>query len=180
MSEDQKAIQMAKEGNPAGLKILVDKYYQTIYRFAFLRVQDRDIALDLVQEAFYKFYKNVKNFDKNKKFLPYMIQIVKNLHHNFKYRYVNRMRKIEDFIFTAPDAPEKKLLEDETHQLLLEALKKLSPDEQMLLMLREFEDYSYEDLAEYFHVSIGTIMSRLHYTRKKLKKAFLGVSHEKV
>jgi RNA polymerase sigma-70 factor (ECF subfamily) len=181
MKSDSEIVRQIRQGHKELLSEIVEKYYPVLFRFAFIRVHDRDIALDLVQETFYKFYKHIERVNERHSVLPYLLQILKNLHHNFKYRYARRMRKIEDFFFqsTEPGA-DQRLIEKETHIQLMNALKKLSSEDQTILILREFENYSYKELAEFFNVSEGTIMSRLHYARKKLKKAYEEVTHETV
>lgn len=177
--QDGEIIRKARQHHPEALKPLVDKYYAPLYRFAYLRVQDQDLALDLVQETFYRFIKNLDHFQEEKSVLPYLFQILKNLHHNFKYRYAHRMRTIEDFLLISRDKPpDEEAMENDLKEKLMRALKKIPEDDQTLLILKEFEDYSYKELADFFDVPVGTIMSRLFYARKKLKEAFLEVTHE--
>ncbi|GAB4175226.1 MAG: sigma-70 family RNA polymerase sigma factor [Calditrichia bacterium] len=174
-------IEEIKQGNQSAFKKLLEKYYDSLYRFAYLRIQDRDLALDLLQETCFKFYKNINNFDSTRPVLPYLLQIIKNLHHNYKYRYAQKMVKLEEFFVKPVQATvEESIIKKEEQSLILKALQSLSDKDQLLLILREFENYTYEELASVFNVSVGTIMSRLHYARKKLKEAFTGVTNEKV
>ena len=176
---DKEIIGDIQAGKKKAFEELVKKYYQAIYRFARLRTKDPDLAFDFSQEAFIRFHKNVDGFDNSKKFLPYAYQIVKNLSYNYFQRYASRFVK-QDFIElieNSDSSPEKATIENEMKQKVHEALNKLEDEDKLIIMLKDFENYSYKEISIELEIPYGTVMSRLHYARKKLGNILKEVYH---
>ena len=132
-----------------------------------------DDAADVSQEAFIRAYNNFHKFDSSKKFFTWYYKILRNLCLN-KIRDSKRLKEVfleervsdEDDIETSIEADEEK-------NKLSEAIMKLEAGDREIIILREFENYSYDEISEMLEIPKGSVMSRLYYARKKLAKLFL-------
>jgi len=181
---DAVLVQRALQRDMRAYEVLVQRHYQNAYRTALLLTHNPEVALDISQEAFVRVHRNLNRFDPDKPFGAWLYQIVKNLCLNFLQRYRRRWRVFSD-VFTEkapslPDAgasPLNQLLRDEQRQQVWNALQKLSAAEREIIILKDFNDFSYEEIAEALQIPVGTVMSRLFYARKKLAR-LLGGHHE--
>ena len=164
--DDKEIVKKILAGNKEAFKFIVEKYMKLAYSIAYSIVGSREEALDVSQEAFIKVYKNLKKFDVNRPFLPWFIKILKNI-------AIDKIRK--DKIKLIPlEVVENKGINKEIKLELERALANLNQEEREIIFLRHFDGYSYKEIAEILDIPIGTVMSRLFYARKKLKKMLEG------
>lgn len=178
MDDEQQAIVDCQMGKIESYRILVDKYKAKAYYAALLYTGDRDDALDLSQEAFYRAFRAIKSFKVGKNFYTWFYQILKNLCIN----HFNRIKKRNIIYSDNPDKggsktyfvsssnPDEIFEDHEMRTLLWEALNRLKPEDREIIILKEFNDFSYKEIAEVLKIPIGSVMSRLYYARKKLAK----------
>ncbi len=181
---DSQLIQQALNRNMQAYEELVQRYYQSAYRIALFYLHNPDLALDISQEAFVRIHRNLKSFDPQKPFGAWLYQIVKNLCLNYIDRYRNRWMVFSDAFPNSPPAfttdqqsPLQKMLQEEVKQRVWKGLQQLAPREREIIILRDFNDFSYEEIAEALQIPVGTVMSRLFYARKQLAQV-LGGSNE--
>ncbi len=132
---------------------------------------NHDVAMEMSQRAFIKAFKHFKKFDRKRNFFAWYYTILKNLCLN--YIRDNRKNISLDNIFVSKTAvsendPQTFTEEKELKEKLHKALFELEPEDREILILREFENYSYKQLVEVLQLPQGTVMSRLYYARKKL------------
>ena len=187
--EDGEAIERSVRGDREAFDLLVEKYYKKIYNVAYRFVGDREDANDLAQEIFTAAYKNLKRFRWDAKFSTWLFQIASNKGKNrFKYlklrgHFVNRWQSDEDGDRDHPGSgipdhstnPETLLAGKELQRKMQEAIDDLDPDHKEIVILRDIEGSSYEEIAQILNLPEGTTKSRLHRARmvlkEKLKKA---------
>ncbi len=187
--EDRGAVQEAIRGNREAFDVLVEKYYKKIYNLAYRFVGDREEANDLAQEIFTAAYKNLKKFRGDAKFSTWLFQIASNRGKNkFKYlkrrgHFANRPQTEEEeerdpLKSGIPDHstnPETLLAGKQIQRLVQKAIDDLDPDHKEIVVLRDIEGFSYEEIARVLNLPEGTTKSRLHRARmvvkEKLKKA---------
>ena len=187
--EDRDAVERSVQGNREAFDLLVEKYYKKIYNLAYRFVGDREEANDLAQEIFTAAYKNLKKFRGDAKFSTWLFQIASNRGKNkFKYlkrrgHFVNRWQSNEDedrdpLRSGIPDHsknPETLLAGKEIQGIVQKAIDELEPDHKEIVILRDIEGFSYEEIAQILNIAEGTAKSRLHRARmvvkEKLKKA---------
>jgi RNA polymerase sigma-70 factor (ECF subfamily) len=139
-------------------------------------VRQREEALDIVQEVFIKVYRSIRNFQGKSRFYTYLYRMAMNT-------AIDHVRKMEKFrassldeegAFQPSDGVEKRpdsiLLRKELEQRMKVALEKLPRDQRMALIFREVQGLSYQEIAEAMGCSIGTVMSRLYYARKRIQE----------
>ena len=174
-SQERDAIIKCQNGDRQAFGYLVKKYMQRAYYIALGFIGSHESANDLSQEAFLRAYRAIKRFDPDKRFFTWYYQILRNLCFNFnrdKARHARPFSEIEENqIARIPDAidTEKVVERNETRKLVWEALNELKPKDREIIVLKDFQDLSYKEIAEMLSVPIGTVMSRLYYARAALK-----------
>lgn len=176
---DRELVALAKAGNKSSFQELINRHYQFVFSIAFGVVHERQTALDITQDVFLKLFKDLRLFEFKSKFKTWLYRIAYNAS-------IDQVRKIKphELIETndaisdegtkgmiLPDLSESardKIFNEEVKNQIQEALNQLSPDQRAILVLREWQEMSYEEIAQILQIEIGTVMSRLHYARKKL------------
>jgi len=165
-----------KKGNKKAYEKLVRHYMQDVFLVAYGMVGNREDARDLSQEAFVKAYQARERFDEDRPFYPWLYRILKNHCLNFIKRGMRYTTSLyyEDNPdrekFASPGAtPVEEMERSERHRLLRAAMDMLSDDHREIIVLKNFRDHSYQEIADILDIPIGTVMSRLYYARKALK-----------
>lgn len=182
-NDDQTLVVLTQKGNKQAFGILVKRYMQRAYYVALGFLNSHDDALDLSQEAFVRAYRAIKRFEAGRQFFTWYYQILRNLCFNF-------IRDRKKNVYRFSDIPENEVLhfqarENTRPDIILEkkelavkmwnAIGGLNENEKEIIVLREFQGYSYEELAEMLEIPIGTVMSRLYHARKHLAKVLQDV-----
>jgi RNA polymerase sigma-70 factor (ECF subfamily) len=151
--------------------VLVKQNMKRAYFTALGFVGSHDAALDLSQEAFIRAYKNFSRFENDKNFFTWYYKILKNLCLNYirdrKRKKESHFIEIDHKLLQSENLSEK-IENAEIVSELEKAIEGLETDEREMLILREFEGCSYKEISELLSVPIGTVMSKLFYTRKKI------------
>jgi len=152
--------------------LLIERYSDRIYSYFLKLIQDKDEAMSLTQETFYKVYKGLKNFDISKDFFPYLIKIARNEGVNFlnKYKRVESVSYDDTLNYEKSESFDKKVILDE-------ALKKIPKEDREIILLFYMENLSYEEIANLLNISIDNVKVKLHRAKEKLKK-FLEAKDE--
>ena len=168
----------ARRGSKEAFESIVKMYMKKAYSIALGLVGNRDDALELSQEAFILAYRNIKQLKPNRSFFPWFYQILRNVCFSHLRKTRNRrshsLEKIEeqgpvadvDDSFT-PDVVAER---NETKDRLWKAIGKLDKKHREVIILRHFQNLSYEQMSQILYCSRGTVMSRLYYARQRLKE----------
>jgi RNA polymerase sigma-70 factor (ECF subfamily) len=179
----------AQKGDMGAFEELVARHRDQIYARAFSMVRNEDEALDLSQEAWVKGWQRLAQFHGEASFATWMTRIVINLCLD-QLRKQKRQRAesievleeevggIERFMPVTLPNPAAGLERMELKERIDRALDQLSPEQRAVLVLHEFEDLEYKDIAGRMGCSIGTVMSRLFYARRKLASLLAGLKRE--
>lgn len=184
--DDRALVEEARKGDRIAFAALVKRHQRRAYAVALGMVHDPDDARDVCQEAFLKVHKNLATFEGEAQFFTWLYRIVANLCIDLLRR--RRGIKVEFDETEAPGEPDeagiaphrtgfdpgRALSDKELRQQILAALDKLSPPHRAVLVMREVEGMSYQDMADEMKCSIGTIMSRLFHARKKMQSMLLA------
>jgi RNA polymerase sigma-70 factor (ECF subfamily) len=174
--EETELISRCQQGDQEALKDIFDKYHKKVYGIAYGVLGQREDALDAMQEVFIKLLRSIRNFKGKSKFYTYLYRMTTNtaidLARKRKRFPISSLDQGESF--QLPDGIEKRpdriLLDKELEGRVKSAMRKLPMDQRTAIVLREVEGLTYEEMAETMGCSIGTIMSRLHYGRKKIRE----------
>jgi RNA polymerase sigma-70 factor (ECF subfamily) len=177
VSQDEvELISRCQRGDADALKEIFDRYHRKVYRIAYGVVRQREEALDIVQEVFIKLYRSIRNFKSQSKFYTYLYRMAMNT-------AIDHVREMKRTPFSSLDGmegfqpsdgaekrPDSILLRKELEEKVKVALDKLPAEQRMALIFREIEGLSYQEMAATMGCSIGTVMSRLHYARKRIQE----------
>lgn len=175
--EDKNLIQQYLKGDEKSLELLVKKYLKPIYSFTYKNVGNPAEAEDITQEVFVKVWKNIKKFDQNKNFKPWIFQIAKNTSIDFlrKKKTIPFSRfeneKGQNALVENIAAKPLNLIENfSDRKVLAAAMQSLSDKEQKIINLRHTEGMSFKEIAEVFQESINTVKSRYRRTLDVLRR----------
>ncbi len=173
--QDSDLIRRAQSGEKAAYGLLVQSYMQPAYYSALALVGSHDDALDLSQQAFIRTWKAISRFEAGKKFFTWYYRILRNLCLNRlrdRSRHARTFSDFDNVIDIADEAsdPSALLEREQLRSEVRSALGKLRPEEREIIVMKEFDDYSYMEISELLECPIGTVMSRLYYARKHLKE----------
>ena len=175
---DTQLIHAVQRGDQGSFAILVRRYSERAYRAAYRVVRDPHQAEEIVQEALIKAYRGLDGFELRSSFYTWLYKIVVNLALD-RRRREGRAPNIEwddsvagrvDPRASPPgaDDPELATRRREVREFVAQGVQGLPDPQREVLLLREVEGLSYEEIAERMRISKGTVMSRLHYARKKM------------
>jgi RNA polymerase sigma-70 factor (ECF subfamily) len=177
----------AQRGDRDAFKTLFERYHRRAYALAFGVLRHPDDALDVVQDAFIKAHKYLDRFEGNSSFYTWLYRIVMNLaiDHLRKHRRVKPIELDETRIDNDGDDPllprilggnpGRALLDKQIRARIDQALDQLSENHRAVLVMRELDGLSYEDMATAMSCSKGTIMSRLFHARRNMQKRLLDL-----
>src|SRR5437899_1720654 len=178
-AEDQKLVRAAQKGDMAAFEELVARHRDKIYARALSMMRNEQEAIDLSQEAWVKGWQRLKQFQGEAGFGTWMTRIVINLCLD-QLRKQKRQRTesieamdqeyggVERQMPVVTVNPTEGLERIELRQRIDKALAKLSHEHRTVLVLHEFEEMEYKEIAKAMDCSIGTVMSRLFYARRKM------------
>jgi RNA polymerase sigma-70 factor (ECF subfamily) len=189
---DRELVREAQEGSHAAFEALVRKYSERAFRVAYRVVRDEELAADVLQEALIKAYRGLRNFENRSAFYTWLYRIVVNLALDRRRRerpgttveWADEVAlNVEARVAQPPSTtPELASVRAEVRELVAHGVRELPDGQREVLLLREVEGLSYQEIAATMGISKGTVMSRLHYARRKME-AFLkrhGVEPEDV
>jgi RNA polymerase sigma-70 factor (ECF subfamily) len=177
--DDIEIIKAVQAGGKERFSVLVERYKRRAYLIALTLVNNREDAMDLAQDAFLKSFRAIKEFDASRPFFPWFYRILKNT----CLSHLKRRKLIRKFSLSATEADEGDIeLPDQTYDPCLivdrneakekvwEAFNRLNLKSREIIMLRHFQDMSYEEIAKALDIPIGTVMSRLFHARRQMKE----------
>ena len=174
-------IKRCRDGDQRAMEQIVKRYEKQVYNTAFGIVGNREDAQDITQDVFLTIWNKIGQFKFRSKFSTWIYQIAKNQSlnlKNLKKRRQTDATEINDSQAWVPvdeKTPETTLLVYEQQKQLLRALDNLKEKHRTILVLREMEALSYDDISEVLGCSTGRVKSRLHEARLALRKAFLTI-----
>ncbi|MBN2091559.1 sigma-70 family RNA polymerase sigma factor [candidate division KSB1 bacterium] len=185
METEHDIIQKAQRGDRQAFGIIVQKYMKHAYYIALGLVGSHEAAMDLSQEAFVRAYYSLKKFDPERKFFTWYYQILKNLSFNYlrdNHRQAASFSEIgEAMVSQFADSSNnlsQQVEQNELHELLWKGINALKPPDREIIILKDFQEMSYKEIAEILKCPVGTVMSRLYNARKALKELMEGYYHE--
>ena len=176
-ASDEELLTLAWSGGAEAREELARRHRSSAYLLALQLLGNRDDALDVAQEAMLRFFASVGRITPGRAVRPWLLAIVRNQARDFWRR--QRVRRAESIdanpdgllsqmVATGPD-PLEAVGRAELQRRVWRAIAALSADHREIVVLRDFHGLSYDELAQALGIRIGTVMSRLHAARQRLR-----------
>jgi RNA polymerase sigma-70 factor (ECF subfamily) len=185
-TDDLTLVQRVRTGDQRAYKTLVERYQRKVFSVAFGMLKDREEARDVAQEAFVKVYKYLDHFKGDASFYTWLYRITVNICIDvLRRRGATKGEQVEFDEQVQMDVseanlgalgtklgtnPQKSMLRKELAEKIQAALAEVPEKHRAILLLRELEGMSYEDLSRTLDIPKGTVMSRLFHARLKVQK----------
>jgi RNA polymerase sigma-70 factor (ECF subfamily) len=178
--DDRDAVRRVQAGDTEAFEPLVEKYKRKVFRLAYQVLRDQEEALDVAQEAFVKAFRALPAFKGDSAFYTWLFRITMNVALDRKRQRATRVKSLgtddvtpEEWERTAtstdPD-PEDVASGAERRERIRKGLDSLSEHHRTIIILSDIEGLQYREIAEVLGIPMGTVMSRLHHARKRLRE----------
>ncbi len=186
---DDALVRASQNGDMVAFEELVSRHRDKVYARAFSMMRNEDTALDLSQQAWVKAWQRLAQFHGDSSFLTWMTRIVINLCLD-QLRKQKRLRAesieqleedlggVERQMPVITPNPTERLERSELRERIDRALGHLTYEHRTVLILHEFQELEYKEIAKRMECSIGTVMSRLFYARRKMAVLMAGWKRE--
>lgn len=187
---DEELIKEFQDSNTLdAYEVLVKRYKDPLTNFVFRFVGDKDVSIDIVQDTMIKFYLNKDSYKSFAKFSTWIYTIAGNLAKNELKRRKRRTilslsssSNDDDRPFEVSDDsivdPDRLADSEIKNEIIQKALMKVKPVYREVVILRDIQEFSYEEIAEMTNLSIGTVKSRINRGRNQLQKLLENIYKE--
>lgn len=164
-------LEKARTGDRKALELLLYDNYKIVYGYLLKLTVNEELTKDLTQDVMMKAILNIKKFKGDSKFSTWLISIASNLYKD----YIRKSKKIsssaiEELSIKDSQNIENDVINKDTVNRIGKLLSELPYEKRMVFILKNYYDYSYEEIGEILKCPIGTVRSRLHYCIEKLRK----------
>jgi RNA polymerase sigma-70 factor, ECF subfamily len=168
--EDLELIHRSQAGDAEAFGKLVTKYRTKILAKLHYMVRNEQDARDLAQEGFLKAWRSIRQFEGRSSFYTWLSSITANLAIESLRRRGRYMEvELDHAIPSSVPSPRAHYQRNEIREHVHAALAQLSPEHRAVIVLKVIEDLQYQEIAKILNITVGTVMSRLFYGRKKLQ-----------
>ena len=190
--DDAELVLRCQAGRHDAYETLVVRYRGRIYAMIVNMTGNDADAWDLSQDVFLKAWKALPRFEARSQFYTWLYRIAHNVTYDWlRKRKIGPGMEFDDALGQTPAAgamtvplrevsPDARLGNKETGARIAEALKELSPEHRAVMLLKEVDGLSYQEIADTVGCTIGTVMSRLFYARKRLQTLLRDVYEQSV
>jgi RNA polymerase sigma-70 factor, ECF subfamily len=170
--EDADLIQQATRGSVESFNLLISRWEKRVYNYLLRITANREDALDLTQDVFLKAYQNLRKLDDPGRFAPWLYRIA----HNEAFSMFRKRRPETDVEEMEPGATETQItiggssvFPIELSLAVASAMDRLSPDQREAVVLKIYQGFKFEEMAEILACPVSTIKSRLYAALELLK-----------
>jgi RNA polymerase sigma-70 factor (ECF subfamily) len=182
---DHELIRLVRQGHPEAFNEIVMRYQDKVFNLALRHVGNANDAADIAQQTFVNAYRSLASFKEEANLATWLYRIVFNQSVSF-FRERGRNRTVSmDGAPRDDDEPAREIASsngDPSHHVMNRdlsdkinaVLAQLDEESRRIVILREFENYAYEEIAEILAIPVGTVRSKLHRARLVLKEKLSG------
>ena len=182
-------VKQCQAGSTEAFDQLVTRYRTRVFAMIYNMVHNEQDAWDLAQDSFVKAWKSIRRFRGRSSFYTWIYRIVMNVTIDWlrkkqvkgagtEFNDAIQLREIEPGSRTSPKAdplPHERMERSEIRARIDNAIAQISPEHRAVIVMKEIEEMQYHEIAEALGCSIGTVMSRLFYARKRLQNLLRDV-----
>lgn len=184
MSGESQLLDMAKTGSLPAFEELISLYEKKVFNYCYRMTNSREDAEDLTQEVFLKVYRSLPSFKGNSQFSTWLYRIAHNI-------CIDKFRKQKAVVVPLVQgeedeereiqlkadgpSPEDILLSKEQQSVIQKGIESLKPDYRSVIVLRDIQHYSYEEIADILTLPLGTVKSHISRARAALREALESV-----
>lgn len=175
MEADELLIQRAQRGDLEAFEALVRRYEGPLYGFFCRLARDPHLAEDLFQETFLRAFKNRTAFDPGRRFASWLYGIATiawkdHLRREAKVSPSPQRGEAELRVLDDQAGPAEEVERREIQEVVREEIERLPEDQRLIVILRHYQGFNYEEIGEALRLPLGTVKSRLHYALARLKE----------
>jgi len=187
LSDEELILEFQQNNTVRAFEILVQRYKNPLTNYVFRFLGDYEACADIVQETMIKVYRNKDSYKSIAKFSTWIYTIAGNL---ARTEYQRRRRRAvfslssfgeEEEAYEVPDEsyrPDQMTDSGIKDEIIQKALQKISPAYRDMVVLRDIQELSYEEIAEITHTNVGTVKSRINRGRAQLQKLLKDIYKE--
>ena len=175
--DDSRLVAGLKSGSEEAFERLFEGYKDRLFNVVFRIVGDPESSEDVVQEVFLKALRNIEAFNEESTLYTWLYRIAVNAAVDFRKKFghkgtvsIHRFEGAEDLLPSREDPPDREPQRKEMAALLREAMDRLSEKHRTILVLREFEGLSYEEIAAVLGCPVDEVRWKLHAARRRLRR----------
>lgn len=174
LEDDNRLINETLNGKIESFGMLVEKYQNKMFNLALQITCDRDASKDIVQTAFVNAYQKLKRFDNSKKFFSWIYRIT--LNETLNHKKHSQLSETITYDFEARnESSQIKIEQEEIATKVQKAINELDDKYKSLIVLKHYQELSYEEISEITDLPIGKVKSRLYIARENLRKSLEGI-----
>ena len=187
-ANDQELVMAARQGDTMAFEELVARHRDKVYARAYAMMRNEDVAIDISQEAWIKGWQRLKQFQGESSFGTWITRVVINLClDQLRKQKRQRTESLEALQEEFGDVAEMPVIthnpsagleREELRQKIDRALDRLSYEHRTALILHQFQEMEYKEIAKAMGCSVGTVMSRLFYARRRMAALLAGLKDE--
>jgi RNA polymerase sigma factor (sigma-70 family) len=176
---DQELIRLYLQGNEASLETLIKRHQRNVFSAIYIMVRNRSLAEDIFQEAFIKIIHTLRSgkYNDEGKFAPWAARVARNL----TIDYIRKMKRdvtitdsegndIFNYITIAEESNEDKIIRSQSEHYVRQLVKRLPEEQREVLVMRQWGNMSFQEIADATGVSINTALGRMRYALNNLRK----------
>jgi RNA polymerase sigma-70 factor (ECF subfamily) len=186
-ASDEDLMKRCREGDMSAFELIVLRYKDAIFNFVYHFLMDYHRAQDISQETFLRVLKNVNRYKPRNQFKTWLYRIAVNLCKN-DIRYENRHKtlslddpdiNIDRLAVNLYNTPDKLYEKKEMRNLVKNVLRTIPEDQRLAIIMREYQNLSYEEIASALNCSLGATKSKIYRARQNIKKIIMETkTHE--
>ena len=170
---DRELVEATQAGDSEAFSALVERYQSQIYRLCYRMTGNSSNAQDLAHDAFVEAFLKIQQLRNPDKFAPWFNTLTRNL---CRMWHRQNKRELEELSLMSGNITHGD--DESVYQRMSWGLTKLSASHRLMLVLYYWEGLSYEEIAEFLQIPVGTVMSRLHRARYGLKQFMEKIAEE--
>jgi len=175
---DEDLMRRCREGDMGAFELIVLRYKDAIFNFTYHFVADYHRAQDLSQETFLRVLRNVDRYKSRNSFKTWLYRIAANLCKNeLRDRSRRKMLSLDDPAVDIETlsrnhyiSPDKAYENEEVRRLVKDAVGSLPEDQRMAIIMREYQGFSYEEIASALNCTLGAVKSKIYRARQNIKQ----------